>query len=741
MQSKYNNQIRVAQIIGKWLGGGVEAVVMNYYRNIDRTKIQFDFICDNDSTDIPYDEIKKLGGRVILIPPYQHAVKYHKELKRVLKEGNYKIVHSHINTLSIFSLWAAKSAGVPVRIAHSHSTTNKKEWKKNILKQILRPFSKVFATDYMCCSELSGRWMFGNKAYDNGKVFLLNNAIDLDKFKYDKSIREKKRKELKISDDTIVIGHIGRFVKQKNHDFLIDIFNEIHKCNKESILLLAGQGPLQEEIKNKVKQLNIDKNVYFLGQRSDVNELYQVFDVFLLPSLYEGLPVVGVEAQATGNLCFLSDAMTKETKVLDSTRFVSLKKSAEEWAKEILECLKEYKKHDTAKEVSKYGFNIKNEAKKLEDKYNDFLKLNICHVVSGLKSGGVESVIYNYCSNMDNSKYNWHLLYQHEPSEKSISEFKYLNFKMQRIPSKFIRPLGNYIKTKKYFKENRIDIVHCHMTLMNFIPLIAAKKCKIPIRISHSHNAFNDSNSIKKYFNLILKKLIKRNATILVSCGKDAGNYLYDNEPFIVLNNALNLDNYSFNKKKRNDIRKKLKIAETDFVIGHIGRFSYQKNHELLIHMMEKLIQNNPNFKLVLVGDGENYHNIKQLIEDNNMSDNIVTVGIVNNACDYYSAFDCFVLPSRWEGLPVVGIEAQASGLKCFFSNKIDINAQIIKEVVFLDINNIDSWCNNIESYYKSGLFINRSISLKLFEQKGLNIKSEVKKLDKLYSDNGGIDI
>ena len=213
-----------------------------------------------------------------------------------------------------------------------------------------------------------------------------NNAIDLDKFKYNKSIREKKRKELKISDDTIVIGHIGRFVKQKNHDFLIDIFNEIHKCNKESILLLAGQGPLQEEIKNKVKQLNIDKNVYFLGQRSDVNELYQVFDVFLLPSLYEGLPVVGVEAQATGNLCFLSDAMTKETKVLDSTRFVSLKKSAEEWANEILNCLKEYKKHDTTREVSKYGFNIKVEVKKMEDKYIELYK----------KIGGRKWDIYQY---------------------------------------------------------------------------------------------------------------------------------------------------------------------------------------------------------------------------------------------------------------------------------------------------------------------------------------------------------
>lgn len=308
---KKEEPIRIAQIVGKWIGGGVEAVVMNYYRHLDHSKIQFDFICDDDSTNIPYDEIEKLGGKVILIPPYQKVFKYQRELRRVLRDGKYKIVHSHINTLSVFPLYAAKKVGVPVRIAHSHSTTNKKEWKKNLLKQVLRPFSKKYATNYMCCSELAGRWLFGDKAYDEGKVYLLNNAIDLDKFKYDKKIKDKKRKELGIKEDTIVIGHIGRFVAQKNHTFLIDIFNQFHKKEKNSILLLAGQGPLQEEIKNKVRELGLDDSVRFLGQRNDANELYQVFDVFLLPSLYEGLPVVGVEAQASGLLCFLSDDMTK----------------------------------------------------------------------------------------------------------------------------------------------------------------------------------------------------------------------------------------------------------------------------------------------------------------------------------------------------------------------------------------------------------------------------------------------
>lgn len=370
---KKEEPIRIAQIVGKWLGGGVEAVVMNYYRHLDHSKIQFDFICDDDSTNIPYDEIEKLGGKVILIPPYQKVFKYQRELRRVLRDGKYKIVHSHINTLSVFPLYAAKKVGVPVRIAHSHSTTNKKEWKKNLLKQVLRPFSRKYATNYMCCSELAGRWLFGDKAYDEGKVYLLNNAIDLDKFKYDKKIRDKKRKELGIKEDTIVIGHIGRFVAQKNHIFLIDIFNQFHKKEKNSILLLAGQGPLQEEIKNKVRELGLNDSVRFLGQRNDANELYQVFDVFLLPSLYEGLPVVGVEAQASGLLCFFSDDMTKETKVLDSTVFMSLSNADDEWATSILDNYINFRRKDTTSDITKSNFNIKYETNKLKNKYSELL--------------------------------------------------------------------------------------------------------------------------------------------------------------------------------------------------------------------------------------------------------------------------------------------------------------------------------------------------------------------------------
>ena len=181
--------IRIAIIIGKWVGGGVESVIMNYYRHIDRNIIQFDFICDEDSTYIPYEEIEKLGGKVIIVPPYQKVFKYIKELKRIFKQNNYKIVHSNINTLSVFPLYAAKKVSVPIRIAHSHSTTNKAEWKKNLLKQALKPFSKVYANTYFACTEHAGRWLFGNKTYEQGKVLIINNGIDVDSYSFNEKMR------------------------------------------------------------------------------------------------------------------------------------------------------------------------------------------------------------------------------------------------------------------------------------------------------------------------------------------------------------------------------------------------------------------------------------------------------------------------------------------------------------------------------------------------------------------------
>lgn len=319
--------IRVAQIIGKMIGGGVEAVVMNYYRHIDRDKVQFDFIVDEDSTYVPEEEITSLGGRVFYISPYQHPVRYRRELIRLIREQRWPIVHSHINTLSVFPLSAAKKAGVPVRIAHSHSTMGKGEFVKNAMKLALRPFANIYPTDRFACGHYAGEWLFGK----NHDFTIIPNAIELDKFRFDPVARQEIRKELGITEKTFLIGHVGRFMSQKNQAFLVDVLADLLPSRPNTILAFVGDGPDKADVQRHTEELNVTDHVIFLGQRSDVNRLYQAFDVFCLPSLYEGLCLVGIEAQRAGLPCLFSDTITREVDVTKASKFMSIE-SSKEWS-------------------------------------------------------------------------------------------------------------------------------------------------------------------------------------------------------------------------------------------------------------------------------------------------------------------------------------------------------------------------------------------------------------------------
>ncbi len=319
--------IRVAHVMGKMVGGGVEAVVMNYYRHVDRSKVQFDFLIDSDSTLVPREEIASLGGRVFEVPPYQHVIEYQRELHRLFKQEGWKIVHSHINALSIFPLRAAKRAGVPVRIAHSHSTSGRGEHARNAMKAVLRRFSNVYPTHRMACSRHAGEWLFGQDA----DFELVYNAIDLSRFAFDPGVRTKVRDELGLSDGQFAIGHAGRFMTQKNHGFLIDVFAEVARRRDDAILLLVGDGEERPAVERKVADHCLEGRVRFLGQRSDVDRLYQAFDVFVLPSLYEGLGMVAIEAQRAGLPCLLSDAITREVDLTEKCTFLPIGDS-EVWA-------------------------------------------------------------------------------------------------------------------------------------------------------------------------------------------------------------------------------------------------------------------------------------------------------------------------------------------------------------------------------------------------------------------------
>lgn len=360
--------IRVLQIMGIMGSGGVEAVIMNYYRHIDRDKVQFDFVAHKGASEYYVNEIKTLGGKVYEITPYtRNPIAFTSEIYHIIKEHNYQIVHSNMNALSCFPLFAAYFAGAKVRILHNHTTDTKAERLRTMIKRILRPFAKMFANQYWACSKLAGQWMYGAAAVQQSKVTIINNAIDLKKFAFNKEKRSRLRKELGL-ESCFVVGHVGRFMKQKNHEFLIKIFAEVAKNNEDAKLLLIGDGPLKGKIEEQVKALGLTDKVIFTGVRTDVADLYNVMDVFLFPSLYEGLGMVAVEAQANGLPVVASTEVPLEAKVSNEMQFIGLDKGIEHWRDAVLKCQGQGR-FDTAGDFADKGFDITVEAKKLENWY------------------------------------------------------------------------------------------------------------------------------------------------------------------------------------------------------------------------------------------------------------------------------------------------------------------------------------------------------------------------------------
>lgn len=366
--------IRVAIIAGKMDSGGKKNLIMEYYRHIDRNKVQFDFICDSDSQAIPKEEIESLGGKVYVIAPYQSILKNMADMKRIFKENKCPIVHAYNSTMNVFPMFVAKKCGVPVRISESLSMAHDGDWK-TALKKMLRPMSKCFANYYMSCGEDCGRWQFGNKLFNAGRVDVFKTAINTEFNAYNPEIRRKTRKQFGW-EDKIVVGHIGRFTIQKNSVHMIEIFGEVAKREPRALLCLIGDGELKEEMMNKIKELGIENQVDYLGRREDIQQFYNAMDCFLLPSLYEGLPVVGLEAESCGLPMFFSTEITKEANACELGHFISLDKSVEVWADEIIKACKANmpirKSH--AKEVAEAGFDSREEAIRMQKYYFDNIK-------------------------------------------------------------------------------------------------------------------------------------------------------------------------------------------------------------------------------------------------------------------------------------------------------------------------------------------------------------------------------
>lgn len=363
------NPMRIAIIVGKMNSGGKKNLIMEYYRHIDRDKIQFDFICDSDSQAIPEHEILELGGSVYKISPYQHIVRNMADMAHIFRKNKYKVVHAYNSTMNLFPMAVAKYCNVPVRISESLSMAHEGD-KKTILKKLLRPMSRLFANYYMACGTDCGKWQFGNDFFNRGKVDVFKTAINTEFNAYNFEERVKTRRKYGW-DNKIVIGHIGRFTIQKNSVHMIEIFGAIAKREPKAVLCLIGDGELKDAMLRKVKELKLEDRVDYLGRREDIQQFYNAMDCFILPSLYEGLPVVGLEAECCGLPVFFSSEITREASACELGHYISLNESVDTWADEILRtCIDNMKvRRSYAKEVMIAGFDSSSEAKKIQKYY------------------------------------------------------------------------------------------------------------------------------------------------------------------------------------------------------------------------------------------------------------------------------------------------------------------------------------------------------------------------------------
>lgn len=354
--------------------GGVPAVIYHNYKYMDRSKIQFDVAVQrekNASTEVEFFEQKllDLGANIYHVPAKSEDIIGNlKQIKKIICDGNYDIIHVHMEETAATYVYLAKKCGVKVRIAHSHLAYPKLSPKQKIFYSFLKILLKRYTTHRFACGYDAGISLWGEKSVAQGNVTVINNAVDTKEFAFSPAKREQARKALGLTDE-FVIGNVARLSYQKNHPFILEIFAEISKREERSRLMLIGGGELEEEVRNKIAELHLEDKVLMLGERDDIPELMQAMDVFLLPSLYEGLPIVGVEAQAAGLPCFFSDVITSRVKVIDTVEFMSLNQTAGEWAEKILEYQAWNGRTDTSAVLKQSGYDLETEARKLQQTY------------------------------------------------------------------------------------------------------------------------------------------------------------------------------------------------------------------------------------------------------------------------------------------------------------------------------------------------------------------------------------
>lgn len=363
-------KIKIVNIVSRMIFGGVESVIFNYYSNMDLSKFDVTIITKNDSNPDAIKKFENLGFNIILIDDWEkHPISMSKIILNIFKKENFDILHCHLSHTNFYFLILGKLAKIPIRISHSHLSEKDTALKQKIKHGIYKKLIRKFSTLNIACGEDAGKNLYGEKC----DYLVLKNGILLEKYSFNDSTRCEYRKMFNIKKDTICIGTVGRLTKQKNQEFLIKIFNDLIINNDiDYKLIIVGSGEEKDKLIKLSEKLKIDDKILFLENRTDVDKIMQMFDIFILTSLYEGLPVVGIEAQASDLPCVFSDTIDSRIKISEKVFLINLLRPKSEWVSLINKIASEhYKRENNIKLLTDNGYNIKNEAFKLQKIYEN----------------------------------------------------------------------------------------------------------------------------------------------------------------------------------------------------------------------------------------------------------------------------------------------------------------------------------------------------------------------------------
>lgn len=655
--------VRILHILGNTQLGGAESRIMDLYRHMDRSVVQFDFVVHSKEEGYFNEEIRKLGGRIFRVPRFRvlNYFSYCRAWKKLLQEhrdadgrSEFHMIQGHMTSTAAIYLPIARKCGIETTIAHARSAGVDKGLKGILTRFLRRNLSKK--ADYLfTCSELAGISVFGKKAVEQGRTRFLPNAIDCQKFAPDPLVREKIRRELGI-ENCYVIGHVGRFHYAKNHEYLLRVFAELVKRKtRDYVLLLLGEGSGMEDIRILSRELGIGDKVYFLGNKSNVNDYYQAMDYFVYPSRFEGMPGTIVEAQTAGLRCLMSDTICKEVIATELVTTRSIREDPGLWADEIEQHL-QYQRSSRVDEMKELGFDVHGQAVLMTDFYT---KEKLLLISPMLHQGGFERVCITTARLLKPYYDVSIVIFDDADIAFDIRGLSIINIHLGVRDGKLAKItnlMRRAVRVRKLKQRMKPVIAYSFGPSANMVNALSKTSLT---RVFLGLRGYQDVADDPKM------KLYVRKADRIICCSKEIEAIVQEKYGYLqtaTLYNPYDTEGITeLSKEKVTDLPWKMEDEDRPRILIGVGRDDPVKGFWHLIKAFYLVQKEIPQMRLIIMGDGT-FEQAKSLVSELQLEQKVYFPGVRKNPYKYLAASEMFLLSSYTEGFPNVLVEAMILG-------------------------------------------------------------------------------